>query len=77
VSEVVSSWPFMLTLFGIGTLLVYVADSRQDDRIDNLQARVACLEHPAGASSIAGRLVSVRSGRMFVVTQPAHRTGCK
>jgi hypothetical protein len=50
---------------------------RTKDEIENLKARVACLEHPAGASSIAGRLVSVRSGRTFVVTQPAHRTGCK
>jgi hypothetical protein len=64
-------------LVAAAILAITLVNLRQDDRIDNLQARVACLEHPAGASSIAGRFVGSGITRTFVVTQPAHRTGCK
>lgn len=54
-----------------------IANLRQDDKINDLRARVACLERPHGESSIAGRFVGSGSSRRFVVTQAAHRTGCK
>lgn len=40
-------------------------------RIDRLQDRVSCLEHPHGESSIT----ATKSNGKWVVTKP-HRTGC-
>jgi hypothetical protein len=42
-----------------------------DFRIQRLQHRVDCLEHPQGASSIAVQLRPT-----YKVIQPAHKTGC-
>jgi hypothetical protein len=42
-------------------------------RIIRLDQRVACLEHPYGASSAAVK----RVGGRIVVVQAPHRTGCK
>jgi hypothetical protein len=44
-------------------------DSR---RIDRLEHRVDCLEHPHGESSVAATKINGR----FRITQPATRTGC-
>jgi hypothetical protein len=50
-------------LVGVGSFLV-----DQRDQITQLRHRVYCLEHPAGASSVA-----YRNGRIL---QPPHATGC-
>lgn len=71
---------FFLALF----LLALVANSVSNSivawtnkgRIIKLQHEVECLKHPHGESSIAGVLKTVNGKRTFVVTQPAHRTGC-
>jgi hypothetical protein len=41
-------------------------------RIDRLERRIDCLEHPHGASSVA---VQLRPS--YKVIQPATRTGCR
>lgn len=58
----------------LAAAVVYAVLAVRHDRgrIDRLQARVACLEHPHGESSIA----AVRVGKKFVIVRPAHRTGC-
>lgn len=58
-------------IVGLAALGLY-----EDGRIDKLEGQVACLQHPHGESSIAGKLVGSGKNRHFVVTQQAHRTGC-
>lgn len=41
-------------------------------KLERLQHRVDCLQHPHAESSIAG----VFKNGKFHVTQPAHKTGC-
>lgn len=71
---------FFLALFLLALVANSVSNSivawTNKDRITRLQREIECLKHPHGESSIAGVIKTVNGKRTFVVTQPAHRTGC-
>jgi hypothetical protein len=61
--------------FGL-SITGFVVNLFQQTQIDKLDKKVKCLEQPHGASSMAGVFKTINGKRTFVVTQPAHRTGC-
>ncbi len=61
------------TFLTLGVIFLAFKEGSLRDKINKLDNRISCLEHPHGASSVAGEF---KNGK-FVVTQPAHKTGCK
>lgn len=73
VRAAVTRLTFILATIVALSLAVLAVEIAALGRVTRLEARVRCLEHPSGASSVAGRMVDGR----FVVTRPVARTGCR